>query len=101
MFDDLFDRPAAAEIMADDAVKSVGAVSAFWRSFSYDPFDIIDAVLRRRAGVECPGLSLLSLCWRCCAQITARSSQGVDVAERLAVAELQAGNGERLAGAPE
>src|SRR6187431_2620373 len=40
---DLLDAPVAAEVMADDSVESVAAVSVA-RAFAHDSLDVLDAV---------------------------------------------------------
>ena len=44
MFVDLLNAPAAAEVMADDHVKHVAAIGAGRRSFTHDPFNVVDVV---------------------------------------------------------
>jgi hypothetical protein len=97
---DLFDTPAAANKVAYDAVKRIAAVGAIGSAVPHDTVDFINAVAPRRAGIA----AIFSLGILVLAPFSPAGraiEQGIDIAELTARPDLQPGDGQRLAGAPE
>src|SRR5262245_15993686 len=90
--------------MADDAVEGVAAVGAGRSPLLHNPLDLINAELSDYAGARgAPGLrlGLALLVVLLLAPHYGAVEQSVDVAQLLALAQLQPGHGERFASAPE
>src|SRR5262249_56025647 len=103
-FEDAIDLPAAADIMADDCVKHVRAISPGRRPFTYNLLDLIDAV-PASAAVEAVSLRC-GLFWRRCSLTAFAPHNGpikyfVDVSERVNSIEPIAGDRQCFIGAPE
>jgi hypothetical protein len=73
--------------MSNNAVEGIATVCAFWCSFAHDLFDLIYRVLRHNAGVDAQ-FCLAELVLALLAPHDGTIKQGIDIAERLAVAEL-------------
>ena len=101
--EDAIRLPSTADIMADDRVKHVRAVSSRRRPFTYNLLDLIDAVLGSVA-VEAVAFARRDLF---CSSLAAFAPHNcpikyfVDIGELLDGIEPVSSDGERLVGAPE
>ena len=102
MFEDAIDLPSAADIMANDRVKHVAAVSSSRRTFPDNLFDLINTIL---ASVAVEAIAV-DRCGLFCSSFAAFAPYNrpikhlVDIGELLDRVEPIAGDRQSFAGAP-